>query len=66
MATICFVAGLMLMPVETRSTGEALQTFKLAIPSSTLVIVGALLAFAGVAVLIILFLLEHKRSSKSR
>ena len=60
-AFVCFVLGLMLFLVETRSTGEALETFKLTVSSNPLAIVGAAIAALAVAVLVALYLWERKR-----
>ncbi|MEK7250759.1 MAG: hypothetical protein AAB209_10100 [Bacteroidota bacterium] len=60
-AFVCFVLGLMLFLFETRSTGEAPQTFKLIVSSNPLAIVGAAIAALAVATLVVLYLWERKR-----
>lgn len=56
-----FVLGLMLFLFETRSTGEAPQTFKVMVSANALSIIGATIAALAVAVLIGLYLWERKR-----
>jgi len=58
-AFVCFVLGLFLF--ETRSTGEAPETFKLIVSSNPLAIVGAELAALAVAGLVVLYLWERRR-----
>ena len=58
-AFVCFVLGLFLF--ETRSTGEAPETFKLIVSSNPLAIVGAALAALAVAGLVVLYLWERRR-----
>jgi ABC-type xylose transport system permease subunit len=60
-AFACFVLGLMLFLFETRSTGEAPQTFKLMVSSNPLAIVGAAVAAIAVTALVVLYLWERKR-----
>ena len=48
-AGVCFVAGLMLFLAETRSTGEALERFRLIIAPTELTILGiVLMALAAI------------------
>jgi hypothetical protein len=54
-----FVLGLMLFLFNTRSTGEAPETFKLVVSANPPAIVGA--AVAAIATLGILYLWERKR-----
>lgn len=65
-AVVCFVVGMMVFLNETRSTGEALQTFKLIISTSTLSIIGAALALVAAVMFGVLFLLERKQRQKSQ
>jgi len=60
-AFVCFVLGLMLFLFETRSTGEALERFKLIVSGDPLAIVGAAIATVAFATLTVLFLWERKR-----
>jgi hypothetical protein len=60
-AFVCFVLGLMLFLFETRSTGEAPQTFKLIVSSNPLAFVGAAIAALAAAALVALYLWERKR-----
>jgi hypothetical protein len=57
----CFVAGLGLFLSQTRSTGEALERFKLIVLAYLLAIVGATIAVLAVAALVVLYLWERKR-----
>lgn len=61
-AVVCFVVGLMLFLNETRSTGEAPQTFKLIISTSTLSIIGVALVLVGAAAFGVLYLVGRKRA----
>jgi uncharacterized membrane-anchored protein len=56
-----FVLGLMLFLFETRSTGEAPETFKLIVSSNPLAVVGAALAALAIAGLVILYFWERRR-----
>ena len=60
-AFACFILGLMLFLFETRSTGEAPQTFKLIVSSNPLAFIGAAIAVLAVAALVSLYLWERKR-----
>ncbi len=60
-AFLCFILGLMLFLFETRSTGEAPQTFKLIVSSNPLAIIGAAIVALAVAVLVTLYFWERKR-----
>jgi hypothetical protein len=54
----------MLFFAETRSTGEALETFKLILSSNTGSIVGAGIVLLAAAELAILHFSEHKKTAK--
>jgi hypothetical protein len=56
-----FVLGLMLFLFNTRSTGEAPETFKLVVSANPPAIVGAAVAALAIATLGILYLWERKR-----
>lgn len=60
-AFVCFVLGLILFLIGTRSTGEALERFKLIVSENPLVIVGAAIAAVALAALMVLYLWERKR-----
>jgi hypothetical protein len=65
-AAMCFVFGLMLFLKETRSTGEALEVFKLIVSLSTISIVGIALAVVAAAMLIVLYVGGRKETLKHR
>ncbi|MEK9137411.1 MAG: hypothetical protein AAB393_09845 [Bacteroidota bacterium] len=52
--------GMMLFLNETRSTGEALERFRLIVHLNALSVIGGATALAGVAVLLVLFLASWK------
>jgi hypothetical protein len=56
-----FVLGLMLFLFDTRSTGEAPETFKLIVSANPPAIVGAVIAALAMATLGVLYLWEWKR-----
>ncbi len=60
-AFVLFILGLMLFLFETRSTGEALERFKLIVSGNPLAIVGAAIAMLAMATLVVLYLWERKR-----
>lgn len=63
---VCFVIGLMLFLLETRSTGEALERFNLFIIWSTVSIVGIILAGVSLVVLVVLYFSELKKKFKNK
>ena len=63
-AWVCLVVGLMLFLIETRSTGEALENFKLIVSASAVSIVGASVAVLAAAALAALYFLGQKRNLK--
>ncbi len=60
-AWMSFVVGLLFFLFETRSTGEAPETFKLAVPLNMVSIGGATLAIVAAIVLMILYFGDIKR-----
>lgn len=58
---VCFVLGFILFLFETRSSGEAPQTFRLAVTSNPLAIVSAAIAGLALMVLVVLFFWERKK-----
>ena len=64
---LCFIAlvlGLMSLLAETRSTGEALETFKLGLSSGVVSAVGAGVAVVSAVGLVVLYLRERKDMGK--
>lgn len=59
---VFFIGGLHLFLNETHSTGEALQTFKLILPSSTIPIVCGAVALLAALGLVIMHVLLRKKS----
>lgn len=64
LCSVALVLGLMSLLAETRSTGEALETFKLMISSNAVVAVGAGVTVLAVVGFIVLHFWEHKRTTK--
>ena len=60
-ASIGLVLGLMMFLIETRSTGEAPETFKVFVSSGPVAIVGAAIVVLAAAALVVLYLGERKR-----
>ena len=65
-ALLFFIAGLLLFLNETRSTGEAPETFQLILSSNPASIVGAVLAVIAAAALVLLYLSGRKGTLKHR
>lgn len=63
---VCFVLGLMLFLNETRSTGEAPETFKLIVSTSAASIVGGAVAVLAAIAMVVLYFLERKKNLKHR
>ncbi|HLG32525.1 MAG TPA: hypothetical protein VI362_05765 [Ignavibacteriaceae bacterium] len=61
---MCFVIGLILFLTETRTTGEALERFNLAVLSSTISTVGIILGVAALVGLVVLYFPELKKTLK--
>ena len=61
---VCFVIGLMLFLLETRSTGEAVERFNLFIIWSTVSVMGIILAGISLAMLVVLYFSELKKKLK--
>ena len=64
LCTVAFVLGLMSLLAETRSTGEALESFKLILSSDAVAAVGAMVAVLAVVGFVVLSLSEHKATTK--
>ncbi len=64
LCAIALVFGVMSLLAETRSTGEALETFKLMISSNAVVDVGAGVTLLAVVGFVLLHFWEHKRTTK--
>ena len=62
--SVVFVLGLLLFLIETRSTGESLETFKLILSPNALSIVGAAVAVLALAELVFLHFWERHRTTK--
>jgi len=63
-AGACFVVGLVLFLVDARSTGQALENFRLIVSTSAVSIVGASLAALAAVALVVLYFLGRKKSLK--
>ena len=63
-ASIGFVIGLIAFLIDTRSTGEALETFRLSVLSGVVPIAGAAIALLAVVFIVVLFVWEHRRVPK--
>jgi ABC-type xylose transport system permease subunit len=63
---VCFLLGLLLFLNETRSTGEAPETFKLIVSTSAASIVGGAVAVLALVAMLVLYFLERKRTLKHR